>query len=60
MHHLKWIAVPVAALALVFLFFGMIWQGAVQLTVAIALLAIAASIWRTTTGTWPLTQTAPH
>ena len=60
MHHLKWIAVPVAALGLVFLFFGMIWQGAVQLTVAVALLAIAASIWRTTTGTWPLTQAEPR
>ncbi len=60
MPHLKWIAVPVAALGLVFLFFGMIWQGAVQLTVAIALFAIAASIWRPTTGTWPLTPTEPR
>ena len=60
MHHLKWTAVPVTALALVFLFFGMIWQGAVQLAVAVALLAIAASIWRTTTGTWPLTQAEPR
>ncbi len=57
MHNLKWTAVPLTALGLIFLFFGMIWQGAVQLAVAIALLAIAASIWRTTTGTWPLTQT---
>ena len=60
MHNLKWIAVPVAALGLVFLFFGMIWQGAVQLSVAVAMLAIAASIWRTTTGTWPLTQAEPR
>ena len=60
MHNLKWIALPVAALGLVFLFFGMIWQGAVQLSVATALLAIAASIWRTTTGTWPLTQAEPR
>ena len=59
MHHFKWTAVPVTGLGLVFLFFGMIWQGAVQLAVAIALLAIAAVIWRTTTGTWPLTQTEP-
>jgi hypothetical protein len=29
----------------------------VQLAVAIALLSIAAAIWRTTSGTWPLTQT---
>jgi len=57
MHYLKWAAVPVTALALVFLFFGMIWQGAVQLAVAVALMAIAATIWRTTSGTWPLTQT---
>ena len=54
MEHLKWAAVPTVALGLVFLFFGIIWQGAVQLAVSIALLAIAATIWRTTTGTWPL------
>ncbi len=46
----------IVMVGLVFLFFGMIWRGAVQLAVAVALLAIAASIWRTTTGTWPLTQ----
>jgi hypothetical protein len=57
MEHFKWIALPVTALGLVFLFFGMIWQGAVQLAVAIALLAISAAIWRTTTGTWPLVTT---
>jgi hypothetical protein len=56
MHHLKWAAVPVTAFALVFLFFGMVWRGSVQLAVAVALLTIAAAIWRTTTGTWPLTQ----
>jgi hypothetical protein len=56
MHHLKWTAIPVAAFALVFLFFGMIWQGAVQLAVAAALLTVAAGIWRTTTGTWPLVE----
>jgi hypothetical protein len=58
MSQLKWIALPVTAVGLVFLFFGMIWQGAVQLAVAIALLAIAATIWRGTTGTWPLSE--PH
>lgn len=58
MQHLKWVAIPTAAIGLIFLFFGMIWQGAVQLTVAIALLAIAAAIWRTTTGTWPLAATS--
>lgn len=57
MGHIKWTAVPIAALGLVFLFFGIIWQGAVQLAVAAALLALAAATWRTTTGTWPLTQT---
>lgn len=60
MHLLKWTAVPITALGLVFFFFGIVWQGAVQVTVAVALLAIAASIWRTTTGTWPLTQAEPH
>jgi hypothetical protein len=55
MEHLKWAAIPTAALGLVFLFFGMIWQGAVQL--AVALLAMAAAIWRTTAGTWPLVTT---
>lgn len=54
MEHFKWGAIPTAALGLIFLFFGIIWQGAVQLAVAVALTAIAASIWRTTTGTWPL------
>ena len=57
MQHMKWIAVPLAALGLVFLFFGLIWQGVVQLGVAAALLAVAAGIWRTSTGDWPLAQT---
>ena len=56
MRHLRWISVPLVALGLIFLFFGLIWQGAVQLAVAVALLAMAASIWRTATGVWPLTQ----
>ena len=57
MHHLKWLAAPAAALGLVFLFFGLIWTAAPQLAVAFALLALAAGIWRTTSGTWPLTDT---
>jgi hypothetical protein len=57
MQHLKWIAVPPALFGLVFLFFGLIWQGAVQLGVALALLTLAAGAWRTSTGTWPLTVT---
>ncbi len=57
MDNLKWIAIPVAVLGLVFLFFGLIWAGAVQLAVAVALFAIAATIWRTTSGAWPLTNT---
>jgi len=55
--HVKWIAIPIAALGLIFLFFGLIWQGAVQAGVAVALLALAATIWRTTSVTWPLTNT---
>lgn len=54
MHHIKWAALPITALGLVFLFFGLIWTGVVQLTVAAALLVLAAAIWRTTTGAWPL------
>ena len=50
MRHLRWIAVPLAVLGLTFLFFGLIWQGAVQIGVAVALLALAAAIWRTNTG----------
>ena len=56
MRHLRWMSVPPAALGLTFLFFGLIWQGAVQLGVAVALLALAGGIWRTATGVWPLTQ----
>ena len=57
MHHLKWIAVPVLALSLVFLFFGLIWTAAVQLAVGVALAGLASGVWRTTSGTWPLTRT---
>lgn len=57
MQHLKWLAVPLALLGLVFLFFGLIWRGAAQLGGAVALLSLAAATWRTTTGTWPLTNT---
>jgi hypothetical protein len=54
MRHLKWTAAPIASLALVFLFVGIIWTGAAQLAIAAALFATAALIWRTTTGGWPL------
>ena len=54
MHHLKWTAIPVAIAGLLFLFFGLIWQAAVQLGVAVALLALAATVWRITTGASPL------
>lgn len=57
MRHFKWIAIPVAALGLVFLFFGLIWTAAVQLSVGAALVAVGAVVWRTTSGVWPLTQT---
>lgn len=57
MQHLKWLAVPLGLVGVVFLFFGLIWQGAVQLGVAVALLALAAAAWRTSTGTWPLITT---
>ena len=53
MDNLKWIAVPIAIVGLVFVFFGVIWAGVIQLAVAVALLAIAAAIWRTATGSWP-------
>lgn len=53
MRNIKWIAVPIAALGLIFLFFGLLWAGAVQLAVAAALLAVAAAIWRRMTGSWP-------
>ena len=56
MRHLRPISVPVATLGLIFLFFGLIWQGAAQLGVAIALLAMAAGAWRATTGGWPLSR----
>lgn len=57
MHNLRWLAVPVTALGMVFLFFGVIWAGTVQLLAATALIALAAAIWRTSTGSWPLTPT---
>ena len=56
MQHLKWIAVPVFALSLIFLFFGLIWQGVVQLAVGLVLAGLAAVVWRTSSGTWPLAQ----
>jgi hypothetical protein len=59
MHNLRCIAIPVAVLGLRFLFFCLIWTGAVQLAVAVPFLAIAATIWRTSSDTWPLTNTSP-
>lgn len=58
MRNLRWVAVPVSVLGLVFGFFGVMWTGAVQLAVAAALLVLAAAIWRTTAGTWPLATNA--
>lgn len=54
MQHLRWIAVPLFAVGLVFLFFGLVWTAGVQLTAAAALIAVAASVWRITSGGWPL------
>jgi hypothetical protein len=45
MQHVKWLAFPLALLGLVFLFFGLIWTGAVQFGVAVALLSLAAVAW---------------
>lgn len=56
MRHLKLTAIPLAIVGVVFLFFGLIWQGAVQLGVALALLALAAAVWRTTSGAAPLSE----
>ena len=57
MRYLKWIAVPPALLGLVFLFFGLIWTGVVQLFAAAGLFVLAGLIWRATTGEWPLLGT---
>ena len=54
MKHLKWTAIPVAALGLVFAFFGILWIALPQLAAGAALLTIAVGVWRTTTGAWPL------
>jgi hypothetical protein len=54
MQHVKWLAFPLALLGLVFLFFGLIWTGAVQFGVAVALLSLAAVAWRASTDAWPL------
>ena len=43
---LKWTAVPVAGLGLVFAFFGLAWGSAVHGGVAVVLLAVSALIWR--------------
>ena len=58
MHHLKWIALAPAAVGIIFLFFGIIWTGAVQLGAAAGLLALAACIWRVFAGQWQLVTEA--
>lgn len=57
MRYLKWTAVAPALLGLIFLFFGLIWLGVVQLIVAAGLFALAGLIWRATTGEWPQIST---
>ena len=52
--HLRWLAVPVLGLGLVFLLFGLIWTEAPQLGVSAALVVGAASLWRVAAGAWPL------
>lgn len=59
MEHLNRVAVPVSALGLILLLFAVIWREGVQLAVAAVLLAIAAAIWWTVTGTWPLGAGSP-
>lgn len=54
MQNLKWIALVPAALGISFLFFGVIWVGAVQLAVAAGLLVLAACTWRVFSGEWQL------
>jgi hypothetical protein len=52
--HLRWLAfIPLVPAAL-FLFFGIMWTAAVQLSVGIALVMCAAAIWRVFSGEWPL------
>lgn len=52
MQKLKWIALVPAGLGLIFLFFGLIWSGAVQLGAAAGLLVLAACTWRAFSGQW--------
>jgi hypothetical protein len=56
--HLRWLALPVLGLGLVFLFFGLIWTALPQLGVGVALVAVAASLWRVTAGVWPVVPEA--
>ena len=58
MPHLKWIALAPAALGIIFLFFGILWTGAVQLLAAAGLLVLAACIWRVFAGEWSLVTEA--
>jgi hypothetical protein len=53
MRILRWLAVIPAALGLVFLFFALVWTEWPQLLVGVALLALAALVWRVFAGYWP-------
>ncbi len=54
MRYLRWLAVVPGVLGLVFLFFGLLWIGVVQLFVGVGLLALASVLWRMFGGEWPL------
>ncbi len=56
MQNLKWIAAVRAVVGLLFLFFGLIRQGVVQLVVAVAFLAIAVGVCKPTSSSWQLVQ----
>jgi hypothetical protein len=51
--HLRWLAVIPLVPAVPFLFFGIMWTAAVQLSVGLALVFIAVAIWRAFSGEWP-------
>jgi hypothetical protein len=52
--HLRWLAFIPLVPAAPFLFFGIMWTAAVQLSVGIALMLTAVAIWRVFSGEWPL------
>lgn len=57
MHHLKWLALPIAALGFVLLFFGLVWMAPLPAAPGGALLIASAGLWRVTSGNWPLALT---